>query len=213
MTTFAVGDDVQWSGETLAVDFEGTGVVATLEPAKTARLRFTIDGRKPSEFPELYAHGRSQAKPGGKWPPIAPIRSEKPLQLENWMMNVMREADNEDRFKFTLEGSVTGADGEGRSDQRFVSNSGRVVIEPEAWNVKFTMMLAQVKPEPSDFTVTWKVEPRFADKWPQAAEAGPARSVWIAKDLAPGKHRLEVVGAEHAGLKAIEAHAPPLAGK
>jgi hypothetical protein len=133
--------------------------------------------------------------------------------LETWTLTVSRETENEDRFSFTLAGSVTGPDGAGRSDQKFVSNSGRVVIEPDAWNVKFTMMLAQVKPVPSEFTVTWKVEPQFVDEWPQATDAGSVRSVWIANGLAPGKHRLEVVGAEHAGLKAIEAHTPPLAGK
>jgi hypothetical protein len=50
-----------------------------------------IGGRRPSEFPEFYGVTRTQAKPGGKWPPIAPLKSEKLLVLEDWMMEVVKD--------------------------------------------------------------------------------------------------------------------------
>jgi hypothetical protein len=212
VTTHPIGPSLAWSGESLTLDFEGTGVVAMFDrETPQGAVRFTIDGRKPSDISELYAHGRSRAQPGGKWPPIAPIKAEKPLVLETWTLDATREEGEEERFRFRVTGSVTGPDGEGRSDQRFVSNSGRVVIDPEAWNVKFTMMLAQVQPPPNEFTVQWKVEPRFTDEWPPKAGPDPAREIWIANDLSPGKHRLVITGGPASGLTALETHAPPLA--
>lgn len=120
-----------------------------------------IDGRKPSEIPELYGFTRTKANPGGKWPPIAPVGSQKPLLLEDWTMDVTKTGEKS--FEFTVSGSKTGPDGSGKSDQRFVSNSGRVVIETDAWNVAYALSLTGVKTVPDRFTVTWSVVPYFTD--------------------------------------------------
>ena len=53
-----------------------------------------------------------------------------------------RDAANDKLFSFTLTGSKTGADGDGLSDARFVSKSGRVVIETNNWNVTYSLSWA-----------------------------------------------------------------------
>jgi len=50
------------------------------------------------------------------------------------------------RLAFALAGSTTGPQGEGRSDARFVSRSGRVVLETNAWKVAHASSLAGIKP-------------------------------------------------------------------
>ena len=54
-----------------------------------------------------------------------------------------------------LRGSVTGDDGEGYSTNRFVSRSGRVVIEPEDWNLAYSVGVFK-RPLPENHIATWR---------------------------------------------------------
>lgn len=175
--------------------FAGSRVDVTAPPG--AKLAVRIDGKKPSEIPALYGFSRAQSRPGGKWPPVAPIQSEKPLVLEDWTMEVTQKGDK--LYDFAVTGSKTGPDGSGRSDQRFVSSSGRVVIAPDAWNVDFALgVLAGLKPVPERFTVTWRVVPYFADE----VTGGP---VSVAIGLPNAQHTLEL-----SGPATVTVYAPPL---
>ena len=100
-------------------------------------------------------------------------------------MEAVQDRQDAKQFRFTLQGSRTGPDGEGRSDRRFVSRSGRIVIEPEDWNVAFALMLAQVKPVPDRFTVTWSVVPHFVDEFasPGVKDATVESTVTLAQGL------------------------------
>ncbi len=179
------------------LEFEGSRVDVIAKPGE--KLGVKIDGKKPSEIPALYGFSRAKPKPGGKWPPVAPIKSEKPLVLEDWTMDVTKTGEK--LFDFTVAGSKTGPDGSGRSDQKFVSDSGRVVIEPDAWNVDFAMsVLAGVKPIPAKFTVTWNVVPHFADE----ATGG---TVTVANGLPNTKHVLELTAPA-----TVRVYTPPLKG-
>ena len=178
------------------LEFEGSRVDVIAKPG-SAPISVRIDGRKPSEIPALYGFGRTKATPGGKWPPIAPLGSEKPLVLEDWTMEVAKTGETS--FAFTVRGSKTGPDGAGRSDQRFVSDSGRIVIEPDAWNVPYALsVLAGVKPVPEHFTVTWSVLPYFADEV-------TATPVTVAQGLSNAKHTLELTGPA-----TVRIYTPPL---
>ncbi len=179
----------------------------------------TIDGRKPSEFPELYGLTRAITKPEGKWPVkwpvIAPIHSEKPLLVEEWTLDARRDAVNEKLFTFTLTGSKTGPDGEGRSDAKFVSKSGRIVIVPEDWNVGYAMSLAGIKPVPEQFAVKWKVEPRFVDALTLSGAKALAGEiiVTLASGLPNTKHTLEIAAGPAHPITAIRIFQPPLGRK
>ena len=143
MKTYEVGQDVRWADGKLRFDFDGSRVEVICKSGVPAPAAVRIDGRKPSEFAELYGFTRAVTMPEGKWlvkwPVIAPIGSERPLLVEDWILEARKDAANDNLLIFTLTGSKTGPDGEGRSDARFVSKSGRVVIETDDWNVAYAI--------------------------------------------------------------------------
>ena len=212
--TLVVGRDIQWKDGRLTVPFDGNRIDAIAKPGPadaTAEIR--IDGRHPSEFTELYGVTRALAKPGNKWPPVMLISAEKQPVVEEWTMQVARDPAKEKAYTFTITGSKTGPDGQGRSDQKFVSNSGRVVIPPEGWGVEFALeVLAGVKPLPATFTVKWQVLPRFVDAFVSPGAQNPAIEsiVTLAQRLSNGKHTLEITGGEMTPIKAIRVYRPRL---
>jgi hypothetical protein len=173
----------------------------------------TIDGKKPSSFPGTFALTRALAKPGGKWPVVAGFGWEKPPVVEDWTMDVKKDPANDKVYTFTVAGSVTGPDGSGRSDKRFVSDSGRVAIDPEHWNVEFALVLAGVRPVPAAFTVRWKVVSHAPDEFAAPAPTDPAveTAVTLARGLPPGRHVLEITGSPDTPIAAVRVHRPPLA--
>jgi hypothetical protein len=217
--TFEVGKDVHWTGRTLRLTFEGVRVEVVCKGGGTASAGVRIDGRKPSEFPELYGFTRAVTHPEGKWPVkwpvIAPVGSEQPLRVEDWSLEVAKDPANEKLFTFALSGSKTGPDGEGRSDARFVSKSGRVVLEPDAWNVAYATSLAGIKPVPEKFTVKWRVDPHFADEFvmPAKVDATTETTILLAQGLTNAKHTLEISGDEATPIASIRVYRPPLAVK
>jgi hypothetical protein len=182
------------------------------EPAPAA---VTIDGKKPSEFPGTFALTRALAEPGGKWPVVAGFGWQEPPVVEDWTMEVRKDAADPKAFAFTVSGSVTGPDGSGRSGEKFVSNSGRVAIEPGHWQADFALALAGVKPVPDAFTVRWKVVSHAADSFaaPDARDPAGGTAVTLARGLPPGEHVLEIVGGPDTPIAAIRVHRPPLAGE
>lgn len=217
--TYEVGKDVKWADGRLRLDFEGSRVEAICKPGNAAPAGVRIDGRAPSDFAELYGFTRAVTKPEGKWllkwPVIAPVGSTKPLLVEDWTLAVTKDAQNDKLFTFTLTGSKTGPDGEGRSEARFVSKSGRVVIETNDWNVAYATSLAGIKPAPEKFDVKWKVEPRFVDEFVSPGVKDPAieTPVTLAQGLPNTKHTLETSGSDATPIAAIRVYRPPLAVK
>jgi len=215
--TCAVGKDVRWIDGKLRLDFEGTRVEAVCRVGAAAPAAVRIDGRKPSEFAELCGFTCAVTKPEGKWPVkwpiIAPIGAEKPLLVEDWTLAVRMDPGNEKLCAFTLAGSRTGPDGEGRSDQAFVSKSGRVAIAPEDWNVPYSLNLAGIKPLPEQFSVKWSVIQRGVDDFvsPGITNAAVETVVTLAQGLANAKHTLEISGNEATPIQALRIYRPPLA--
>lgn len=209
--TIAVGRDVRWQNGRLRLPFEGNRVDVVLK-AGTAKAAILIDGRQPSAIPDLCGFTRALSQPGGKWPVILKLSSQKPLQSEEWTMHVTKDAADARLYRFTLSGSRTGPDGEGRSDQRFVSNSGRIVIEPADWNVEYSLALPGIKPVPDTLTVTWKVVPYFSDEVAPPAVLDPTleATVTVAQGLANGRHTLEIAGGPDTPIAAIRIYRPPV---
>ncbi len=217
--TLTVGRDLDWQGGKLSMNFEGTRVEVVGKDGSNASATVRVDGRKPSEHQELYAFTRATTKPEGKWPVkwpvLAPIGSEKPLVVEDWTMEVRKLGADDKLFSFTVSGSITGPDGEGRSDQQFVSKSGRVVIAPEDWNVAYSLSLAGIKPVPEAFVAQWSVVPRFVDEFtpPSPKEPGIEATVTVADGLPNTKHTLEITGANASGIAQIRVYRPALLRK
>jgi hypothetical protein len=129
-------------------------------------------------------------------------------------MDVAKDPADPKALTFTVRGSVTGPDGSGRSDKKFVSDSGRVAIDPAHWQAEFALAMAGVRPVPDRFTVRWKVVQHAADsfvtpKFDPAVET----TVTLARGLPPGRHVLELTGGPDTPVAAIRVHRPPLAGR
>ena len=214
--TYEAGKDVQWQDGRLVLEFEGNRIDAIAAPgeAGSAGATVRIDGRAPSEFRECYAFTRAVG-PGMK---ILCVSSEKTPLVEDWTIRVADVDQAGKSFSFEAIGSKTGTDGTGTSTQRFVSNSGRIVIETKV-----------LKPE-MGFESDWAVdirnvkkgaEVRFqcyalhADRYVAPAINDPTLeySVTLAQGIENGKHTLTLT-AEHPqklGLKALRVYRPPVA--
>lgn len=211
--TLAVGKDAQWANGKLTVEFEGNRIDAIVKEGAAAPARVTIDGKRPSEFPELYALTRALPKPGGKWPPVTMIKSKLLPLVEDWTMDVTKDQTDAKVWTFTVSGSKTGPDGSGRSDAAFVSKSGRVAIEKENWDVDFALStLAGLKPVPEKFTVRWKVAAWFVDEFvsPGVKDKTVETVVTLAQGLSNGKHTLVIEGGVGMPIGAIRVYRPTL---
>lgn len=181
---------------------------------KLARtLRVLIDGKKPSEHPELYAFTRPSSTPNVGWPAIIRVDHQKPLIVEEWTSRITEINEDASKFKFDVTGSVTGPDGSGTSEARFVSNSGRVVIEPENWWLHHDWEQTK-KPTPVGFETRWRVVPLFTDTYTAPRIEDPTReyATTLAQGLSNGSHTLELIadGGGVMPIASIRVYQPPL---
>ena len=209
--TWQVGRDVPLSDDgKLKLAFEGNRV-DIISQGSIASVR--IDGKKPSAFPGLYGVTRTTAFPDSIWPCLLLVKSEKPLQLEDWTLTIKDASADLKSFKFDVAGSKTGPDGEGSGDKKFVSNSGRVVIEPADWNFDYCLKVFK-RPLPAGFKIRWKVVPHFLDEIHSldsgAAVRGTESVLTVAQGLPNGKHTLEISPGRPQAISAVRVYRPPM---
>lgn len=214
--TYKVGTDVQWKDGKLVLEFEGNrvDVIANQSTAHNSnQSRIVIDGKKPSQFPELYAITRPSNSVGVDWPAIIQVSWEKPLIVEDWTTVITEINDDASKFKFKVIGSKTGFDGSGVNDQKFVSNSGRVVIEPRNWWVKKAREFSG-KPTPKGFQIKWQVKPMFVDVYVPPKIEDPTKEyvTTLVQNLSNSKHKIEIIPDKKGTvpIEAIRVYRPPL---
>lgn len=213
--TYAVGEDVDWEDGRLALPFTGNRIDVIAEegarPGSPTEVR--IDGKRPSEFPGAYAQTRATYYPGTPWPCAMRIGREAPWLLEDWTIRVVDASDDLKSFRFEVIGSQTGPDGKGTGAERFVSNSGRVVIEPDDWSMARSREFTG-KPMPERFEVKWKIVPLFVDEYtpPQIKDPAIETTTTLARGIPNGPHTLELIaGADGPPpIRAIRAYRPPM---
>lgn len=198
----------------LNFSFEGNRVDVIVRPgskAGGAPAAVRIDGQKPSEMGQLYSFTRALSTPGGKWPVILKLGWQKPPLVEEWTMQVRKDPAHPERFTFSLSGSKTGPDGEGSSDQPFVSRSGRIVIDPKDWDVEFSLSLPGIKPVPDAFTVKWSAVLQGVDNYvtPAANDNTIENVVTLAQGLSNGRHTLQISGSASTSIAAIRVYKAP----
>jgi len=201
----------------LGLTFEGNRIdviAACPNEGDSGTAKVLIDGKPPSEFPELYYHARrSNAPHDHVRPAINQIGHETPLIVEKWTARILECAPDKNVLRYEVIGSKTGRDGQGDHLKRFVSDSGRVVIEPRMWMVSWALKYRK-KPLPEDFEVTWEVKPLFNDAYKAPESLGPSKesTVTLAQGLANGKHTLRLVPDDDGPLaiKAFRVYRPPL---
>ena len=213
--TYTVGSDVKWQDGKLVLEFEGNRIDAIADKTfngKAISARIAIDGKKPSEFPELYSITRPSVTLGVPWPAIIQISSQKPLIVEDWKGVITEINSDASKFKFDVVGSKTGYDGSGTNDKLFVSNSGRVVIEPRNWWLKTSYEYSKT-PTPKGFEISWQVRPMFVDFYvpPKIADSSREYPTTLAQNLSNSKHTLEIVPETDGKvpIQAIRVYRPP----
>lgn len=217
--TYQVGKDVRWRADKLTLPFVGNRVDVVVEPksalAVTSKpvtgkpVTVRIDQRQPSAFPELYAFNRVTHYPQSTWPAMLRVQKGKPLLAEDWTLTLTELSADYKQVKFTLSGAKTGADGEGISTERFVSDSGRIVIEPDDWNLDYCLQVFK-RPIAPGFKIEWRVVPQFRDEFVARPEANtPAETiVTLAQGLSNGNHILEIKGQAKTPIRAIRVYRP-----
>lgn len=211
---YQVGTDVQWKDRQLVLEFEGNRIdaIATNNNINSASARILIDGKKPSEFPEPYTITRPSNAVGVDWPAIIQVSSEKPLIVEDWTAKITEINQDSSQFKFEVFGSKTGHDGNGVNEKKFVSNSGRVVIEPKNWWLKTSQEFSG-KSTPKDFKIKWQVKPMFVDNYiaPKIDNPTIEFSTTLAQNLKNGKHTLEIIADKNGKvpIQSLRVYKPP----
>jgi type 1 glutamine amidotransferase len=195
--------------ESFRFEFAGTRADVIFKVRANAGLSVLVDGKSPSAIPELYGFTRVSAFPMSDWPVLLKVGSAAPLVAEDWSLKIDQASADGKCCHFTLRGSVTGEDGEGYSTNRFVSKSGRIVIEPGDWNLAFSVSVFK-RAWPDNQTATWRAVLRGTDKaLPPAAVPGTEACVTLAQGLSSGLHVLELRGASLADqIQSIRFYSP-----
>jgi len=207
---FEVGRDVQWRDGKLRLTFDGNRVDALMKTGGGSPAQVEIDGKHPAELAEPYARTPATPFPETKWPCLLESTNASPLKAEEWTLTLHDVAEDMSTFRFRVRGSQTGPDGEGRNDQRFVSPSGRVVIDPDDWNLSYAREVFG-RSVGEGFEIRWRVIPQFVDRVFAPGDVDPTRetTVTIAQGLAPGRHILELTGGTDSPIAAIRVYRPP----
>ncbi|QDT36237.1 SGNH/GDSL hydrolase family protein [Stratiformator vulcanicus] len=215
VTTIPVTEDMRTDDGALQYQFDGNRIDVIFSKDATQACAAQIDGAQPLDIPAMRYHGRNRVKwrgtpiPPGPWPAVLKVGFEQPLIDESWTLTATQDQADPKLYLFEVRGSKTGADGSGRTDQRFVSNSGRVVIEPDDWEIKFAITdLRRLKELPSEFELNWTVMKQATnDVTPPKAKKGVERAVTVAQLLTDEKHTLILTGGIE-GVRALRIYSP-----
>ena len=139
-------------------------------------------------------------------PAIKQVRFERPPGVQKWTLSLLPDSTPDGKkLHFSVEGSVTGADGEGWSDQRFVSPSGQVVVEPCDWHVAWPLSYRK-KTLPEGFQVRWSTYQTAA---PLYQTAPLHKQTVLVQGCVNAGHVLRIEGAsEKLGIGSLIIHAP-----
>ncbi len=210
---YLIGRDLDWSGNTLQLDFTGNRVDAVIEQSGDSPIQVRIDGQKPSTVPELYHFTRADWYPGTYWLTILKMQSERPLIEEDWTAKILEFTTNQGTpfARFSVTGSQTGFDGEGNINERFVSLSQRVILEPVDWVMIYwaSAYYPQLSPLPVGFETHWKALLNARDEFlPVVTDSSLETTITLAQGLANGHHTLELTRTGDAPISAIRVYNP-----
>lgn len=212
---YKIGEDVKFKKRKLNFEFEGNRVdVVPGNGDNPVPMDVKIDGKKPSGIKSCYTFTRTSGSPGVEWPAILRIDSETLPLLEDWKLTVEKVNDPNTDFTFKVEGSKTGFDGMGNSLEKFISSSGRVVIEPGMWKNLQRDYEFKGQPVTPGFEITWSVKPLFVDQYQavEMADSSKDYATRLAQNLTNEKHTLQLTikGKGNPMIKAIRIYTPPV---
>lgn len=195
VSSYEVPRDLEWKAGTLRLEFEGYRAEVIVSQTFAKPVKVILDGKSPSEIKELRIHGLASSYPGTSWPVLLRAGNDVPLARETWTAKIYDVSTNAGgvRFKFSIEGSTTGPDGEGSSDIEFLSKSKRVSIQPQDWNLELGLRRGQIKLRDA-FSIQWSELELGRDDLGGKHELGGQGQhvIPLATGLRPGRHVLEL---------------------
>ncbi|MFW5870686.1 MAG: SGNH/GDSL hydrolase family protein [Candidatus Sumerlaeota bacterium] len=213
---YKVGEDVEWKDGKLTLEIDGNRVDVVPAAADGRTATIMIDGHKPSEYIGTYAATlpRNVGNVPWPWTGLKRVTFNAMPMVETWTLKTLSVDETGEDVTFEVVGSVTGPDGTGSSKEKFVSDSGRVVIEPEDWNVARNISNSK-KPAPEGYSITWKIVPYNTDQYASPEKFDPAReqAVTLAQGIPNEKHTVEIIAADPANppaIKILRVYRPPL---
>jgi hypothetical protein len=148
----------------ISLDFTGNRVVLSSNLlGQEAIIDILIDGRKPSEFRSSYYITRPSKGYQTWMPAIRNVSLGTIFPREETWTVTLNDIDREAKtFKFTIEGSLTGFDGEGSSEADFISNSKRIkLLKDEFYVFEIEKIFRNETPE--EFKISFDVEQVVSD--------------------------------------------------
>ena len=200
----------------LKFPFDGNRVDVLSNPTPGAKLgtaKVLIDGTAPSAFRELYYSTTGTRPPDFFWPMIRRVEVGANPVLEDWKITFKHIRDGGADFEYDVHGSVTGPDGTGNAKERFVSRSGRLIVDPKWFMIAPLMKQARKgQPYPDGTACTISIRGNFLDVWKPVLPPNPASEdrYTLAAGLSNGPHTLEITpnGDGELPLRAIVVHQP-----
>lgn len=150
---------------------------------------------------------------GVGWPAITRVSFDALPVAEDWTCRITKIHNQARDVEFEVVGSVTGPDGTGRSTERFVSNSRRVVIEEDGWYLEASRRHTR-QPVPEGFEIKWTVYPQHTATYEAIVEDAAADNATVlAQGLPRGLHTVELTvpdGRPMPQMRALRVYNPPL---
>lgn len=200
-----------WKKGRLKFAFTGNRVDIIAQNGQTklgGQVDILIDGKKPSSLSGSVHFTRPSTGYSTWIPAILKIGSSAPLTPETWTATVT-QVNPDKSFRYSVSGSVTGKDGEGQSDQDFVSRSGRVQIAKGDWFTGFSQATMVV-----GFKANWEARLQSQDSYqtPLTPNAASEYATTIAQGIPNAPHSLELIARDgkRPAITAIRVYEPPL---
>jgi hypothetical protein len=166
--TYTDKREFSFHGDTLTLPFFGNKAEVITSNSGTDSgdsLKVLVDGRPPSSYQGCYFISRPYNNEGKKWPWELPamihVNHTKPWVNEEWTCRFINAEPPFSDFSFSIRGSVTGSDGEGKGGTDFISPSGRVIIkggdaeQGGDWHLNRSFQVLKTITKPGD-EVKWK---------------------------------------------------------
>lgn len=183
------------------------------EPYKPGSAQILLDGKPIAKSDPPYMITTPTAGPNTWWPLVRRISNKSKLVAEKWTLTVDKVSADSTVWFFSVKGSKTGYDGSGRTDESFVSKSGRVVIDVSDYvftDIKKTFKTVT----PVGFQSTWSVKPMFVENYsaPAMEDKSKVYKTTLVKGLKNKTHTLELIpnGDGVIPVEAFEIYQPPI---
>ena len=199
----------------LKLRFRGNRVVVTSHrmsgPLGSATI--LVDGKPVSDHPECYAATLPTPTPIDYRPALKLVELGADPKVEDWTLTAHIDSDDGREFHFTVSGSATGNDGQGDHTKTFLSDSGRLRIQPAMFSFAEAVRIRK-KPLPDQFDITWSVYLTGVDVWkPQLRDTtGAVDQTTLVQGLANEPHELTIIpnGDGPVPIASLTVHQPPM---